>query len=223
MCYTWYNQCVCPREKITISSTVMSRSTNCSFTCPCGTVFTSQIYEYVNVAQDPRLRYTVLAGLLNVSTCPNCGRRAALAQPFIYSDPDHRLLAYVHPSTSVPEEARQLILEKLRAVYEEAEATSYTQSSPHAAEVPDLNVVFGMDQLHELISSALSQDERLGRLALSTHSQSDAERGQMLDIARKFAAEMKCQVDVEDLPDEYTVWLYGSRRQIGVIMRELNP
>jgi len=84
-------------------------------------------------------------------------------------------------------------------------------------------VVFGMDQLHELISSALSQDERLGRLAFSTHSQSDAERGQMLDIARKFAAEMKCQVDVEDLPDEYTVWLYGSRRQIGVIMRELNP
>ncbi|MFL5702235.1 MAG: CpXC domain-containing protein, partial [Ktedonobacteraceae bacterium] len=53
----------------------MSRSTNYSFTCPCGTVFTSQIYEYVNVAQDPRLRYTVLAGLLNVSTCPNCGRR----------------------------------------------------------------------------------------------------------------------------------------------------
>jgi hypothetical protein len=45
----------------------------------------------------------------------------------------------------------------------------------------------------------------------------------MLDIARKFAAEMKCQVDVEDLPDEYTVWLYGSRRQIGAIMRELNP
>jgi hypothetical protein len=34
---------------------------------------------------------------------------------------------------------------------------------------------------------------------------------------------MKCQVDVEDLPDEYTVWLYGSRRQIGAIMRELNP
>src|SRR5258708_32388055 len=115
MCYTGVSQCVCPREKITISSTVMSRSTNCSFTCPCGTVFTSQIYEYVNVAQDPRLRYTVLAGLLNVSTCSHCGRRAALAQPFIYSDPDHRLLAYVHLSTSVPENTRPLILENLRA------------------------------------------------------------------------------------------------------------
>jgi hypothetical protein len=218
----------------------MSRSTKCTFTCPCGTVFTSPIYEYVNVAQEPRLRYTVLAGLLNVSTCPNCGRRAALAHPFIYSDPPHELLAYVHPSTSVPEEARQLILEKLRAVYEEAEATSHAQGNTtlsqgrkHTGSAasdtessrarPDLHVLFGIEQLHELINAALSQEERLGRLALSTHSSSAAERGQLLDIARKFAAEMKCQVDVEDLPDEYTVWLYGSRRQIGVIMRELNP
>ncbi|MFL5626538.1 MAG: CpXC domain-containing protein [Ktedonobacteraceae bacterium] len=221
----------------------MSRSTNSTFTCPCGTVFTSPIYEYVNVAQDLRLRYTALSGLLNVSTCPNCGRRSALAHPFIYSDPDHKLLAYVHPSTAVPEEARQLILEKLRAVYEEAEATSYAGGSHQEInsrgkgskqgkgsntdtrsrdDLPDLHVIFGIDQLHELINSVLSQDERLGRLAFSTQSRSDAERGRMLDIARKFAAEMQCQVDVEDLPDEYTVWLYGSRRQIGAIMRELN-
>jgi hypothetical protein len=32
---------------------------------------------------------------------------------------------------------------------------------------------------------------------------------------------MACQIEVEDMPGEYTVWLYGSRRQIGVIMREL--
>src|SRR5258708_34354711 len=106
MCYTWYNQCVCPREKITISSTVMSRSTNCSFTCPCGTVFTSQIYEYVNVAHDPRWRYTVLAGLLNVSTCPTCVGRPALAHPFIYTDPDNGSLSYLHTSNHRPEEAR---------------------------------------------------------------------------------------------------------------------
>ena len=105
----------------------MSRSTNCTFTCPCGEVFESPIYEYVNTAHDPQLRYTVLAGLLNVCTCPNCGRRSALARPFIYSDPAHALLAYVHPSTSVPEEARQLILEKLRSVYLEADTLTPTR------------------------------------------------------------------------------------------------
>src|SRR5207302_5628868 len=100
----------------------MSRSTDTTFTCPCGNVFNSPIYEYVNVADDPQLQYTVLAGLLNVSTCPICGLRSALSRPFIYSDPAHSLLVYVYPSPVVPEEARQLILVNLRNVYEQAVA-----------------------------------------------------------------------------------------------------
>jgi CpXC protein len=211
----------------------MSRSTNTTFTCPCGEVFTSPIYEYVNVAKDPQLQYTVLAGLLNVSTCPNCGRRAAASRPFIYSDPAHQLLAFVHPRSDVPEEARLLILEKLRAVYTSIEAhfdktvgrrssrSGSSSPSTNEQELPPLQVIFGLDQLTELINATVSQDERLGKLALSTHSTSDAERGQLLVIARKLAQEMACQVEVEELPDEYTVWLYGSRRQIGAIMREL--
>jgi CpXC protein len=222
----------------------MSRSTQCTLTCPCGEVFTSPIYEYVNVAKDPQLQYTVLAGLLNVCTCPACGRRAATSRPFIYSDPAHNLLAYVHPRSDAPEEARLLILEKLRNVYmsvvgENEQQASHSQSNgthgngngnltttPESdlateSEIPPLQVIFGLEQLNAVINAVLSQDERLGRLALNTHSRSDAERGQLLDIARKLAQEMKCQVEVEDLPDEYTVWLYGSRRQIGALMREL--
>ncbi len=216
----------------------MSRSINRTFTCPCGEVFSSTIYDYVNVAKDPQLQYTVLAGLLNVSTCPACGRRAAISRPFIYSDPAHHLLAYVHPRSDAPEEARLLILEKLRDVYMsiaceteqdcEREAGGDTNgneptasATAQLAEIPPLQVVFGVDQLQGLINAVLSQEERLGRLALNTHSHDSAERGQLLHIARKLAQEMQCQVEVEDLSDEYTVWLYGSRRKIGAIMREL--
>jgi len=216
----------------------MSRSSTQTFTCPCGQVFTSTIYEYVNVGQHPQLRYIVLAGLLNVSTCPACGRRAAVATPFIYSDPAHGLLAYVHPRSDAPEEARLLILEKLRSVY--VDATSAQEESDgeqaggnggrtvsltasQAQEMPPLQVVFGLDQLHALMNGVLPPDERLGKLALSTQSRNEAERGQFLDIARKLASEMSCNVEVEDLPDDYTVWLYGSRRQIGALMRELAP
>ena len=216
----------------------MSRSTTHTFTCPCGEVFHSQIFEYVNVATDPQLQYTVLAGLLNVSSCPACGRRAAISRPFIYSDPAHNLLAYVHPRNDVPEEARMMILEKLSNVYttivgdteKQAELENgrsngsvETVISPagQAQEIPPLQVVFGTDQLHGLINAVLSQEERLGRIALNTHSRDSAERGQLLHIARKLALEMECQTEVEDLSDEYTVWLFGSRRQIGAIMREL--
>ena len=222
----------------------MSHSTKYVITCPCGMVFHSRIYEYVNTRQDPQLRYAVLACSLNVSTCPNCGRRATHTRPFIYSDPEHALLVYVDPSSNISKEARQLTLEKLRAVHQEVGievnyrfpheeksrgeghgkgVITYERQQGTEASAPPLQVVFGLDQLHELINASLGQQERLGRLALRTHSHREAERGQLLDIARKFASEMQCQVDVEILHAEYTVWLYGSRRQIGAIMRELTP
>jgi hypothetical protein len=200
-------------------------------------MFSSQVYDYVNVSQEPQLQYIVLAGLLNVATCPACGRRAAIARPFIYSDPTHHLLAYVHPQSDAPEEARQLILERLRSVYMDVATVQEQQDGSaggngghtisltpsQAKEMPPLQVVFGLDQLHDLINGVLTPEERLGRLALSTQSRDEAERGQFLDIARKLASEMGCNVEIEDLPDEYTVWLYGSRRRIGALMRELAP
>jgi hypothetical protein len=218
----------------------MSRSTTHTFTCPCGKVFNYQQYEYVNAAEDPQLRYIVLAGLVNVATCPHCGRRAAFAVPFIYSDPAYDLLAYVHPRPNLPDEARLLILEKLRTTYKDIVATQAQQedngngkhikggrvvavSPSQASEFPSLKVLFGLEQLTEVINGVLSPEERLGKLALHTQSRSEAARGQFLDIMRKFAVEMGCFIEVEDLPDEYTVWIYGSRRQIGVIMRVLAP
>lgn len=211
----------------------MSRSITHTFTCPCGTTFSGVTYEYVNVAQDPQLRYVILSGSLNVSTCPNCGRRAAMSHPFIYSDPEHNLLAYVHPRSDAPEEARMLILEQLRSVYvnlteeqqEYVEGRSQQKigTTLQAEKLPPLQVIFGMEHLNAVINAVLSPDERLGRLALSTQSRNEAERGQFLDIARKLASEMSCGVEVEDFPDEYTVWVFGSRRQIGALMRELTP
>jgi hypothetical protein len=211
----------------------MSRSQTHTFTCPCGTTFPTITYEYVNTAQDPQLRYTILSGMLNVATCPNCGRRAATSNPFIYSDPEHNLLAYVHPRSDAPEEARMLVLEQLRSVYvdltqeqeEYNEGLGGTKASAtiQAQDLPPLQVIFGMEQLNAVINAVLNPDERLGRLALSTQSRSVPERGQFLDIVRKLASEMNCGVEVEDLPDEYTVWVFGSRRQIGALMRELTP
>lgn len=218
----------------------MSRSMTHPFTCPCGKSFEYQQYEYVNVAEDPLLRYVVLAGLINVATCPNCGRRAVLATPFIYSDPTYGLLAYVHPHPNIPAEARLLILETLRTTYKDIVATQVQEeddkneehmnggrviavSPAEASDFPPLKVLFGLEQLTDIINGVLSPEERLGKLALHTQSRSEAARGQFLDIMRKFATEMGCLIEVEDLPDEYTVWLYGSRQQIGAIMRALAP
>jgi hypothetical protein len=127
-----------------------------------------------------------------------------------------------------------MILERLRSVYMDAESMQEQQKNGNgghtvsitpreAQEMPPLQVVFGIDQLTALINGVLTLEERLGRLALSTQSRDEAERGQFLHITRKLATEMGCNVEVDDMPDEYTVWLYGARRRIGALMRELAP
>src|SRR5712664_906833 len=114
--------------------------------------------------------------LLNVSSCPACGRRSAISRPFIYSDSAHNLLAYVHPRNDVPEEAQLLILDKLSNVYtsivgdteqhsdqENGGVNNGSKSAISLAnqeqELPPLQVVFGADQLHGLINAVLSQEE----------------------------------------------------------------
>jgi hypothetical protein len=226
-------------SKKTAKNYSMSRSTTHTINCLCGQEHTAQAYEYVNIVDDPQLRYVVLAGLINVAICPNCGRRTPIATPFIYSDPVYELLVYVHPRADIPEEARAIILEKLRTVYMDAnkpaqddaeQSTAAKQGDRVAAlthsqakEMPPLKVVFGLEQLNDVINNVLTPEDRLGRLAMSTQSHSPAERGQFHDITRKLASEMGCIIDVEDYPDEYTVWLYGSRRQVGALMRDLAP
>ncbi len=127
-----------------------------------------------------------------------------------------------------------LILERLRSVYMDVENMQEQQKNDdgghtasitprEAQEMPPLQVVFGLDQLTALINGVLPPEDRLGRLALSTQSRDETEREQFLHITRKLATEMGCNVEVDDMPDEYTVWLYGARRRIGALMRELAP
>ena len=221
----------------------MSRSLPFTFTCACGASFTAPIYESVNVTLEPQLLYTVLAGLLNVATCPNCGRRAAVARPFLYHDVERGLFAYVRPRADLSDEQRERLLEQLRRVYtvaveqsvllqehlEDQDITGDTLlgESIQAEKLPDaappLQVIFGMEQLCTLVNSLLLPEERLGKLALSSKSQRPEERQRLLAIAQQMARQMHCQVEVDDEPGEYIVWLYGSRRAIGAMMRELAP
>lgn len=223
----------------------MSRSIPYTFTCACGESFTAPVYESVNVTLEPQLLYIMLAGLLNVATCPNCGRRAAVARPFLYHDVARGLFAYVHPRADLPEERRAQVLEQLQRAYSVAvEESARLQEPPPGRDVdtivddaldpalqggeqsddaPPLRVIFGVDQLCALVNTLLSQEERLGKLALSSKSQRPEERQRLRAIAQEMAIQIDCQVEVDDEPGEYTVWLYGPRRAIGAIMRELAP
>lgn len=226
----------------------MPRSVEMSFTCPCGSTFASTVYQTVNVTLEPQLLYRLLAGTLNTPTCPNCGRKAASAQPFLYHDMARGLFAYVHPHSNVSDEEREALLAELRKNYTLAVETSERilsarEHSPRKAppgpprvrrrtpgedlsariepDAPPMQVIFGVDQLITLVDSLLDPDERLGKLALSTRSQQPAERARLLDVARRMAQQTGCIVDTQDEPDEYTVWLYGPRARVDAIAAAL--
>ncbi|MBF6590997.1 MAG: hypothetical protein IVW57_10785 [Ktedonobacterales bacterium] len=228
----------------------MSRATEITFTCPCGTTFPATLYTTVNVTLEPSLLYQLLAGTLNTATCPNCGRRAVSAQPFIYHDMRRGLFAYTHPHEEVEEEERETLLATLRRNYTLAVEASERISPPRAREprgegdprqprptvrrrtpgedlarmepeVPPMQIVFGVGNLVALVDSLLEPEERLGRVALSTRDAAPEERARLLGIARRMAGELECLVDVDDTPGEYTVWVYGPRARTETLARAL--
>lgn len=215
------------------------------YTCPCGTTFPSKIYNTVNVTLEPHLLYQLLAGTLNTATCPNCGRRSASAQPFIYHDMARGLFAYIHPQAEVEPEERDTILEALRRSYFQAVQAAEELTQPRASsvqgtptprirrrtpgedlarmepETPPMQIIFGTADLVALVDSLLEPEERLGRVALSTRSARSGERERLHTIAEQLAKPLGCLIDVDDAPEEYTVWVYGPRSRIATLSKAL--
>lgn len=223
----------------------MPRSSMIRYTCECGTEFTSPVYQTVNVTLEPHLLYQLLAGLLNVAVCPNCGRKTSAALPFVYHDMARGLFAYVHPDAEADEELRERLLTRLREVYDEAVAESdrilarrQGASSAHAQipqtnarrgksaddlaarlepSAPPMQVIFGVENLIALVDSLLEPDERLGRAALSTRGTQLDSHDRILTLARALAERLDLQVETEGAGSDFTVWLYGPRSRVSLL------
>src|SRR5581483_11619840 len=173
----------------------MPRSTEMTFTCPCGETFPVTMYQTVNVTLEPELLYRLLAGTLNVAVCPNCGRKAMSAQPFIYHDMGRGLFAYVHPRGDVSEEEREVLLARLRQVYDRAVAESDRLTRPRP-------------QPRQMVEP-------------SVRRRTAEERARLRASAERMAGEIGCLVEVEDTPEEYTAWIYGPRDQVNLVGKAL--
>ena len=71
-------------------------------TCPnCGTPYVADIYQVVDVGQQPQLKEMLLSGQLNFAVCPNCGAGGRIATPLLYHDPAHDLFM-IHIPQEMP-------------------------------------------------------------------------------------------------------------------------
>ena len=225
------------------AQTTAPRSVDVKYTCDCGTEFPSTVHHAVNVTLEPRLLYALLAGKLNVATCPNCGRQIVSDLPFVYHDMKRGLFAYVHPDGDLPEEDRDQILEELRRVYTHAVQESERVRPPRPSsrprrtpplrdsdrvpgvrepDAPPMQVIFGTDRLVALVESLLEPEERLGHIALHTDSQDPAARERFVSVAGRMAAEMGCEMDAVERAGRYIIDIYGPRSRIGQLVSMLH-
>jgi hypothetical protein len=80
--------------------------------CPnCQTRFPVQLYNVVDVTQQPELKQQLLSGQLNLAVCTNCGTATMLSTPLIYHDLEKQLcLVFIPPELNVSAEQQERLI-----------------------------------------------------------------------------------------------------------------
>lgn len=78
--------------------------------CPnCGATYPIQVFNVIDVGQDPVLKPLLLSGQLNVAVCPRCGVGGAIATPLLYHDPEHNFLGVYVPEQAGANKQQEVI------------------------------------------------------------------------------------------------------------------
>jgi len=77
----------------------VSQTASYPIACPrCGFRWSAEMYDSVNVRENPDLRDALMAGRLNAVTCEGCGHRFRVDKPLLYHDPDRRFMIFLRPT-----------------------------------------------------------------------------------------------------------------------------
>ncbi len=93
----------------------MSQVVRTMISCPhCGARFPAVVEQIVDVGLDPQAKERLLAGRINMITCPNCGHTVAVETPLVYHDPQKELLIlYVPMQLDISTEEREHLIGEL--------------------------------------------------------------------------------------------------------------
>lgn len=122
----------------------MSQRTPYSIACPrCGVPIAAQLFESVNIAEDPVLRADLIEDRLNRVACPACAFEYRIDKPLLYHDPDHALLVWWMPEgRAAPEQTAARVADMQDRLRD---------ALPGDAPAPELHLVFDRVELIERI------------------------------------------------------------------------
>jgi hypothetical protein len=83
--------------------------------CPnCGTNYTAEVHQVIDVGRNPELKAALLSGQLNVAVCPSCGASGQLASAMLYHDPANELfMVYVPQELNLDQVEREKYIGQL--------------------------------------------------------------------------------------------------------------
>jgi len=122
----------------------MSQSKFHEITCPkCRQPAEVELYDSINTRTDPYLRNALMESNLNSTTCSNCGHAFQIEKPFLYNDPDRRLMIYWVPANDEDQETGEKEFQDL--------LSCMTAAMPNGIELPEIHLVFCRSELIERI------------------------------------------------------------------------
>jgi hypothetical protein len=102
-----------------------------------------ELYDSINVAQQPELKQSLFENRLNRVVCEGCGANFRIDKPLLYHDADRNILIHWMPDNAV---SRDEILDEFDKSMEELR-----DALPEGMEPPRVRLVFDRVELVELI------------------------------------------------------------------------
>ncbi|MDD3275661.1 MAG: CpXC domain-containing protein [Kiritimatiellales bacterium] len=122
----------------------MSAQKTYNIRCPqCGHQQKVELYDSINVTQQPELKTALFENRLNCVLCGSCESAFRIDKPLLYHDPGRNILIHWMPDTAV---SREEILDEFDKSMEELRAVL-----PEDVEPPRVRLVFTRTELVELI------------------------------------------------------------------------
>ena len=125
-------------------------------TCPCGEVFEAELLSAVSVSDNPELKEALIAGEINLVSCPKCGQMFYAERFILYHDSANEFIAFVYP-LSFQNQAAQC-KEKMQSEFSKAVANFSEEEKKKMNYEPFL--IFGIEDLVLLLKA--EQDVKNG-------------------------------------------------------------
>ena len=133
--------------------------------CPfCGNTSDIPVYSGINVAEEPELKPKVKDGSLFLWECPHCGKTNLAAGQTIYHDPEERVMIWLLPPGSVPEEKVKVVGASLVEASETLEGYIFRRVEDVGSLIEKVNIIdAGLDDMAVEMCKYVTKMELAGK------------------------------------------------------------